>query len=134
MSPSTASVNSSSTVMPLIRTLSNTSASSSSSSCSCCSNVSSNSSSSFSQPSPYVCNSCSTQQFVNAVGFRQQQSQQPSLLDQSYHHQKKMKLSPIQDKFNFLNGFKLMVIKLIIKNSQHIYILLKPFLFIPGIQ
>jgi hypothetical protein len=77
-------------VNPLTRTLSNTSASSnsSSSSCSCCSNVSSVSNCSF----------CSTS------NNSQQQQQQ----DQQYHYQKKMKLSPIQDKYNFSNGFSLM--------------------------
>ena len=100
---SISSASSSSTITPIIRTLSNTSASSSSSSCSCCSNVSSssNSASSFNQASPYVCNSCASQQFVNHFGTKQQQQQQ----DQQYQCQKKIKLSPIKDKFNFLSSF-----------------------------
>jgi hypothetical protein len=103
---SISSASSTSTITPIIRTLSNTSASSSSSSCSCCSNVSSssNSVSSFNQASPYVCNSCASQQFVNHFGTKQQQQQ-----DQQYQCQKKIKLSPIKDKFNFLSSFGTMV-------------------------
>jgi len=119
---STSSVNSSSTVTPLTRTLSNTSASSSSSSCSCCSNVSSssNSVSSFNQPSPYVCNSCASQQFNNTIGFKHHQQQQHSQLqqEQQYQCQKKMKLSPIQDKFNFLSSFGIMVRKILFSQKS----------------